>query len=251
MHRALGLLGQSFGRLYLAALWPYAFTLAIMLVVRLIMGRYTASQQQYDPTQVWQSMSVAAKLAVVATFIATIWLPAGLAYASVVQAVLQMELSAGDVIKRILRRFVPLALLSVLLGVAITFGQFVFFFPGLVIEAFCAFAIPAMVMEEHGVFSSIGRSFSLASRKFWTVFGTLIGAISLVVVVYLVVAAFIIPLIQPTPTPVSGLRFVLFLAFLLLIIPPLAMEVFGTIFAVLYSKIVGEEQLTLGAAVGL
>jgi len=218
------------------------------MVLRLILLRYADSQQTLDPTELWRSMSIGAKLGVLLAFVAVAWLPAGLAYASVSQRALQAELSVDEVIRSVLRRIALLAVLTVILGLAITVGNFVFFVPGLLIEAFCAFAIPAMVMEKLGIFAAIGRSFSLASRRFWTVLGVLIGAIVVVVLAYLVSAAFLIPLIEPVSGPINSTAFVLFMVLLLLTVPPLAMEIFGSIFAVLYLKLTGDKQGMIKAA---
>ena len=120
---------QSFGKLYLAAAWPYLFALGIMMVLRLILLRYADSQQTPDPTELWRSMSLGAKLGVLLAFVAVAWLPAGLAYASVSQSVLQAELSVDEVIRNVLRRIAPSAVLTIILGLAITVGNFVFSSP--------------------------------------------------------------------------------------------------------------------------
>jgi len=242
LRQALRAVSQSFGKLYLAAAWPYLLVPVIVIAFRLILLRYVGRPQTVEPAELWRSMSVGAKLGVLVTFIATSWLPAGLAYASVARSVLQSELSLGEVILSILRRFVPLAVLSVMLGIAITAGHIFFFFPGVFIETFCAFAVPVMVMEKRGVFASIGRSFSLTSRRFWEVLGVLIAAIVVAVLVYLAASAFLIPLIQPGSGPVNVPVFVIFLVLMLLIVPPLAMAVFGTSFVVLYSNLTKGEQ---------
>ena len=76
----------------------------------------------------------------------------------------------------------------------------------------------------------------------------LIGAIVVVVLAYLVSAAFLIPLIQPASGPINSTAFVLFMVLLLLTVPPLAMEIFGSIFAVLYLQLTGDKQGMIKAA---
>ena len=85
LRTAIRTVRQSFGKLYLVAAWPYLFALGIMMVLRLILLRYADSQQTLDPTELWRSMSIGAKLGVLLAFVAVAWLPAGLAYASVSQ----------------------------------------------------------------------------------------------------------------------------------------------------------------------
>ena len=93
--------------------------------------RYADGPQTLDPTELlYGDQCLQGPIwGVLLAFVAVAWLPAGLAYASVSQSVLQAELSVDEVIRNVLRRIAPSAVLTIILGLAITVGNFVFSSP--------------------------------------------------------------------------------------------------------------------------
>jgi len=135
--------------------------------------------------------------------------------------------SVGALLRKVWPRLLSLSLLTFASAIAIGFGLAVLVVPGVILCLMWIVAIPAMVVEERGVFDSLGRSFDL-TRGNWR-------GILLIVLTFIV-----IELILPLPLYLasfdSALSMAISIAFGVLVYPYLAM-----LSAVLYFRLKGEE----------
>jgi hypothetical protein len=80
----------------------------------------------------------------------------------------------------------PVALASILAGIAITIGLILIIVPGLYLITIWAVIIPVIVIERSGVMASFGRSHDLVRGHGWHVFGTLVIVYIIMLVVNIV-----------------------------------------------------------------
>jgi hypothetical protein len=83
------------------------------------------------------------------------------------------DLSISETVSAALPSLGAVAAASILAGIAITIGLFLFIIPGLWLITIWAVIVPVIVIERSGVFGSFGRSQELVRGRFWHVFATL------------------------------------------------------------------------------
>jgi hypothetical protein len=95
----------------------------------------------------------------------------GMLSAVVTEDVLGNRLSIGQVWTRIRPKIVRLIGLSVVVGIVPAIGFLFCLVPGVWLWGIWAVAVPAMVVENGGVFGSLARSRALVRGTFWRIFG--------------------------------------------------------------------------------
>src|SRR6516164_8275377 len=83
---------------------------------------------------------------------------------------------------------------SILAGIAITIGLILLIVPGLYLITIWAVIVPVIVLERSGVFASFGRSHQLVRGHGWHVFGTLVLAWVILLVVNIVLSLIFVAL---------------------------------------------------------
>ena len=122
------------------------------------------------------------------TFIGTLAGGVGalLAYASIFQltmADLHGQTVTTDVMFRTAaRKFWPMLGLALLLGLGIFAGCLLLLVPGVILAMAWSAALPALVLENRGVFEAFGRSAALTRKRRWSIFllSFLVGIVVLV-----------------------------------------------------------------------
>ena len=84
------------------------------------------------------------------------------------------DLSISETVSAALSSLWPVVGASILAGIAITIGLFLFIVPGLYLITIWAVIVPVIVIERSGVFASFGRSNELTRGHRWHVFATLV-----------------------------------------------------------------------------
>ncbi|HEY7324632.1 MAG TPA: hypothetical protein VH520_07385 [Streptosporangiaceae bacterium] len=84
------------------------------------------------------------------------------------------DLSFGETASSAMPYILPVALASILAGIAITIGLILLIVPGLILITIWAEIIPVIVLERSGALASFGRSQQLVRGNGWPVFGTLV-----------------------------------------------------------------------------
>jgi hypothetical protein len=84
------------------------------------------------------------------------------------------DLTIGDTVNAAIPYLVPVAIASILAGIAVTIGLFFLIVPGLWLMTIWAVIIPVIVIERVGALQSFGRSQDLVRGHGWHVFFTLV-----------------------------------------------------------------------------
>jgi hypothetical protein len=100
------------------------------------------------------------------------------------------DLSFGETVSAATPYIGPVAIASILAGIAITIGLILIIVPGLFLITIWAVIVPVIVIERSGALASFGRSQQLVRGNGWHVFGTLV-----LVFVILIVVDFVLGLI--------------------------------------------------------
>jgi hypothetical protein len=96
------------------------------------------------------------------------------------------DLSISETVSAAMPSLGPVVGASILAGIAITIGLFLFIVPGLFLITIWAVIVPVIVIERAGVFRSFGRSQELVRGRAWHVFATLVLVFLIMIVVDIV-----------------------------------------------------------------
>jgi len=98
----------------------------------------------------------------------------------------RVDMSVGETVSAARPYIWAVAGASILAGIAITIGLILLIAPGLYLITIWAVIIPVIVIERSGVMASFGRSRQLVKGNGWHVFGTLVLAFLILIVVSIV-----------------------------------------------------------------
>jgi len=101
----------------------------------------------------------------------------------------RLDASVGDLMRSVLPVLGPLIGAGILAGIGIAVGLFLLIVPGLILLTMWAVIAPVIVVERRGVFDAFGRSRQLVKDQGWPVFGTVVVAFLIAIVVSLVLVA--------------------------------------------------------------
>jgi hypothetical protein len=104
------------------------------------------------------------------------------------------DLSIGETVSAATPYIAPVAGASILAGIAIAIGLILLIVPGLFLITIWAVIVPVIVLEQSGVFKSFGRSQQLVRGHGWHVFGTLVLAWVILLVVNIVLSVIFLAL---------------------------------------------------------
>jgi hypothetical protein len=96
------------------------------------------------------------------------------------------DLSISQTVSEALPFIGPVALASILAGIAITIGLLLIIVPGLFLITIWAVIVPVIIIERSGAMASFGRSRNLVRGHGWHVFGTLVLVYIIMLVVNIV-----------------------------------------------------------------
>jgi hypothetical protein len=93
------------------------------------------------------------------------------------------DLSIQETLSRVLPRLNTLTLAGLLAALGITVGFLLLIVPGLVLITLWLLIVPAIMLENRGVFGSFGRSRQLVSGQGWNVFGVIVLTVAILLAV--------------------------------------------------------------------
>lgn len=88
----------------------------------------------------------------------------------------------------------PLAVFGILYGIGVGLGLILIIVPGLILLTFWAVGAPAIVVERLGPLEGMGRSWALVRGSAWSVFGTLLVLLIIVIAIGVVLGAIANPI---------------------------------------------------------
>jgi len=98
----------------------------------------------------------------------------------------RVDLSIRETLNRVLPRLNTLTLAGLLAAVGITIGFLLLIVPGLILITLWLLIVPAIMLENCGVFESFGRSRQLVSGHGWSVFGVIVITVLILIGVNIV-----------------------------------------------------------------
>jgi hypothetical protein len=98
------------------------------------------------------------------------------------------DATIGELFSKVAPVVLPLLAVSILATIGIAIGFILIIVPGLYLMTIWSVAIPVVVIERPGVFSSFGRSQALVKGFGWQVFGVIVVVILIAIVISVVVA---------------------------------------------------------------
>ncbi|HXW86678.1 MAG TPA: hypothetical protein VEJ42_00315 [Streptosporangiaceae bacterium] len=132
------------------------------------------------------------------------------------------DLSLGETVSAAVPYLVPVAVASILAGIAIAIGLALIIVPGLILITIWAVIIPVIVIEQSGPLAAFGRSQRLVRGHGWHVFGTLVLVFVIMIVVNIVLGLIfaVLPLLwrNGLSTVISGTLIAPYLALVVTLI---------------------------------
>jgi hypothetical protein len=170
---AIGFVRKHFLKVSILTITPWILAFgALFLIGRII--RLTMEPDpsgQFDPVQLWSSMSALQKAGIFLAYFVTLSVPRAFGKAAITLLVQKPSLSAGEVIHLIVSHILTVTMLALFNAVLLAACLFTLFLPLLIVFGVAAFAVPSAVTENLGVLASLRRSREL-SREVW---GKLVG----------------------------------------------------------------------------
>ena len=97
-----------------------------------------------------------------------------LAYGAIFQVAMQdlhdQTVAADAMLRTALVKFLPMLGLALLLGLGVFVGGLLLIVPGVILGLAWSVALPALVLEDRGVFDAFGRSADLTRNRRWSIF---------------------------------------------------------------------------------
>jgi hypothetical protein len=132
------------------------------------------------------------------------------------------DLSLGETVSAAVPYIVPVAVASIIAGIAIAIGLALIIVPGLILITIWAVIIPVIVIEQSGPLAAFGRSQRLVRGHGWHVFGTLVLVFLIMIVVNIVLGVIfaVLPLLwrNGLSTVISGTLIAPYLALVVTLI---------------------------------
>ncbi|MBK5111068.1 MAG: hypothetical protein JJE10_06825 [Thermoleophilia bacterium] len=107
----------------------------------------------------------------------------------------RVDSSIGELFGAVFPRLLSLLVMGIIIGVCIGIGLIFFIIPGIIIALMWIVAVPAMIVENKGIFDSLGRSLELTKGNWMRILG--VGV--LILLAFLVIGAVSALLVAITP----------------------------------------------------
>jgi hypothetical protein len=102
--------------------------------------------------------------------------------------------TVGDLFSSAAPAILPLIAFGVLFGIGVAIGLVLLIIPGLILLTFWSVGAPAIVIERAGPIEAFGRSWRLVRGDAWSVFGTLVVALVIVIAIGVVLGIIATPI---------------------------------------------------------
>lgn len=182
-------LQNTFGVLSRNALVFFLLALLLAGVPSALLGAFNSPANALDVGRIWPRFGTLGLLGIVTNAILQ-----GAIIHGTVQDLNGRPVVFAESLANGLRSFLPLIGLSILMGLAIVFGLFFLFVPGVMMWLAWCVALPALVAERRGVFDSFSRSADLTRNNRWRILGLfvvyIVGLIVVSAVIGIVVGIF-------------------------------------------------------------
>ncbi len=100
----------------------------------------------------------------------------------------RVDMSVGEILGAVWPRIIPIILLEIVVGILVAIGLVFLIVPGVILALMWAVSLPALVVEDKGVFDSMSRSSDLTRENRMRILGLAILILILYLVLIIVVA---------------------------------------------------------------
>ena len=100
----------------------------------------------------------------------------------------RVDMSVGEILGAVWPRIVPIVLLEIVVGILVAIGLIFLIIPGVILALMWSVSLPALVVEDKGVFDSMSRSSELTRENRMRILGLAILILVLYLVLVIVVA---------------------------------------------------------------
>lgn len=104
------------------------------------------------------------------------------------------EANLGASIRFVVSKLLSIWALSIIVGIIVVLGFIALIVPGIILAIMFSLALPVLLIENKGIFDSIGRSRQLVSHRWGKTFGTFLALGIIVIIASLIVSAITAPL---------------------------------------------------------
>ncbi len=127
---------------------------------------------------------------------ATAWLAGGVVrIVQDVEADGQVDYSVGDLLGSVWPRLLAIVGLQIVVGIIIFFGLIFFIIPGIILALVLVVSLPALVVEDGGIFDSMGRSAALTKDNRMRILA--VGILMILILVGIAIVAGLLSAITP------------------------------------------------------
>lgn len=140
------------------------------------------------------------------------------------QSIRGQEASIGPALQQVLRRLVPLVLVSLVFGILVWLGMILLIVPGILIGLALCVSVPVCLIEDQGVFASLARSSALTKGYRGSIFlvGLLYLAVAIVATIAIGIISYVLTLAVQSAIAAQILNFILSAALTALLGPIIA-----------------------------
>jgi zinc ribbon protein len=174
----------------------------VQVVTSLAMQAFVLPTLPINPTSQQLSSYLSALLGAIFLLIAVIILvniifstiAEGAAIKLTSEQITKGEASLGGSIRFTVSKLLSIWALSIIVGIVVGLGFIALIVPGIILAIMFSLALPALLIENKGVFDSISRSRQLVSHRWGKTFGTFLALGIIVIIASLIVSAITAPL---------------------------------------------------------
>ena len=96
--------------------------------------------------------------------------------------------TAGSLIGSVTPKLFPLLIMGIIVAICTDVGYFFLIIPGLFIALIWSVCVPAMMVEDRGIFDSLGRSYNITNGNRWRMIGLAIVLVVIYAIIFFVAA---------------------------------------------------------------
>jgi hypothetical protein len=176
--------------------------LALLLVVPLFVLDFVSSQATMGSAENVANpfqLGIGAIVSVILYLVMALVMQAAIMYATV-RDLNKQPVRFGEAVSTGLKHIVPLFLIGLVSTLGMTLGLILLIVPGIILALMWVVSAPTRVVENTGVFESLGRSRELTSGHRWAIFGLLVMYALLVFALSMAITPFWFQIMQAMAT---------------------------------------------------
>jgi hypothetical protein len=107
----------------------------------------------------------------------------------------RVDASIGELFGSVWPRLISLLVMGIIISICVGIGLIFFIVPGVIVALMWIVAVPSMIVEDKGIFDSLGRSLELTKGNWMRILG--VGAVIIAAFIAVAAVSFLLALITP------------------------------------------------------